>query len=304
MSKQNFPGEYEIIPNESSIVGDIFLNRFDTTWHHRRKRDNPEQRVWSLIEGEQAEDDGLVSYVYNDEYFRSDNFTNVHNSRHILFAGCSETEGQGGNLGDAWGKILLDKINQSQKTSGYYSIAKAGYGWQKVIAQLRVYIDRYGKPDNLFIILPNMGRSIEWSKEQSNWYARQEHPNFYSDNKMEFEENIYAGKLSPEKYKKIFLDFVISWRLFEDFCNASGIKLLWGTWSEIDNYNVGKLRLFKNFVSLNQEDLLQNIDRYRKDAKLIDGDIKKRDGHHGRLFHEYWADLILQEATDRGFLND
>lgn len=301
MSKQNWPGDYEIVPNDNGIVEDIFSNGFDITWHHGHRRDNPTQRVWSHIEYEQGPDDGTVSYVFNNEYFRCDEFTNIHNGRHILFAGCSETEGQGGNLEDAWGNILLEEVKKTQNVSGYYNIGKSGYGWQKVITQLRVYIAKYGKPDNLFVLLPNMGRSIEWSIGGNMWHARQEHPILH-ENEKSFEENMYMGIQTPEKYKKTFIDFVISWRLFEDFCAASGINLLWGTWKDVDNYNIDKLNLFNNFVPLYDDDLFRNIERYRKDALLGDKDINKRDGHHGRLFHEFWADRMLQEATKRGFL--
>ena len=303
MNNKDFPRDYRIVPSDSNVVEDIFANKFDITWHHSHRRDNPNQRVWSRIEYEHSEDDGTVSYVFNNEYFRCDEFTKVHNGRHILFAGCSETEGQGGNVEDVWANILLEEVKKTETVSGYFNIGKSGYGWQKVITQLRIYIAKYGKPDNLFVLLPNIGRSIEWSAGGNMWHARQEHPRVYEDERP-FEENMYMGEQTPERYKKTFIDFVISWRLFEDFCTASGINLLWGTWKDVDNYNIDKLNLFNNFVPLYQDDLLSNIDKYRKDAKLNKLDMNKRDGHHGRLFHEYWANMMLQEATKRGFLND
>lgn len=304
MNSPTFPGKYDIVPSTSSVVAEIFNNEFDITWHQSHKMNNPAQRVWSIVEKEQSEDDGTVSYIYNDEYFRCDNFTDTHNGKHILFAGCSETEGQGGNIEDAWGNILYNKIKENKQLSGYYSIGKAGYGWQKVISQLRIYISRYGKPDMLFVLLPNMGRSIEWSEEESVWHAKQEYPNFWPGGVPPFNEDMYISQQLPDKYKKVFLDFVISWRLFEDFCLASGIKMVWGTWQAIDNYNFDKLNLFDNFVPLYEDRMLENIDHYREGAKVTTRDMKKRDGHHGRLFHEYWADQMLKEADRRGFLND
>lgn len=304
MKKNIFPGDFEIVPGRSNAVSEIFYNDFDITWHQQHKANGSTQRVWGLIRGESAEDDGTVSYEYNSEYFRCDEFTNNHSGLHILFAGCSETEGQGGQIDDSWGKILFDSIKQSRKVSGFYNLGKSGYGWQKVISQVRIYIKRYGKPDNLFVLLPNIGRSIEWSEENRDWYAKQAYPRFESRNNLDDPKNIYVTEQSPGEYKKNFIDFVTTWRLFEDFCETADIKLVWGTWEPIDNYNLTALNLFNNFIPLQKNDLSLIIEQYRKDGKVTERDLDKRDGHHGRLFHEYWADKMLEEAKRKGFIND
>jgi hypothetical protein len=80
--------------------------------------------------------------------------------------------------------------------------------------------------------------------------------------------------------------------------------LVWGTWEPIDNYNFSRLNLFNNFVPLPKENIVPIIEKYRKNGKLAQFDLDKRDGHHGRLFHEYWADKMLEEAKRKGFIND
>lgn len=299
----HWPGKYEIFPTFDPSVSEIFQNKFDITWHEEFKIKNSSQRIWTTIKGEHSEDDGTVSYKYNSEYFISDEFTNTHNRLHVLFAGCSETEGQGGNIEDSWGNILFNTIKDYTDAEGFYNLGKAGYGWQKIINQVRIYINRYGKPDNLFILLPNIGRSIEWSDEYNSWYVKQAYPRFESNKILNSKKNLLA-EMSEQEYKKVFIDFVISWRLFEDFCNAANIKLIWGTWEPVDDYNFTKLNLFNNFVPLPKSDLAMIIEKYRKDAKTSPGDLEKRDGHHGRLFHEYWADTMLEESKRRNFIND
>ena len=300
MKEKILTEDFEIIPSHSSVVNEIFQNDFDITWHDGYKASGSTQRVWGIIPGENAKDDGTVSYHYNNDYFRSDEFVSEHNGRHVLFAGCSETEGQGGDIESSWGKILLNKIDN---VSGFYNLGKAGYGWQKVISQLRIYISKYGKPDNLFVLLPNIGRSIEWSEEDKAWYAKQFYPRLGPTKALGF-QSMYLSEQSVEQYKKTFIDFVISWRLFEDFCEAADIKLIWGSWQTIDDYNFSKLQLFKNFVALPKQQLPSLIDRYRENAKLEKFDLDKRDGHHGKLYHEYWADMMFEEANKRGFLDD
>lgn len=304
MKSDLFPGKYEVPVGKSNAVSEIFDNNFDITWHRGHKFYNPTQREWAVIPGENSDDDGTVLYKYNNEYFRSDEFTDKHDGLHVLFAGCSETEGQGGNIDDSWGKILFDEVSKNNKASGFFNLGKAGYGWQKVISQTRIYIDRYGKPDNMFILLPNIGRSIEWSDDQNDWYVKQSYPKFGENKILDSDNNPLISEQTPQEYKKLFIDFVTSWRLFEDFCEASNIKLVWASWEPIDDYNFSKLNLFKNFISIPKDNLVAIIEQYRKDAKLGERDIDKRDGHHGRLFHEYWADKMLKEAKRKGFLND
>jgi hypothetical protein len=292
---------YKIIKSNSSPVNDIFNDVFDITWHQKYFNEGSRQRTWGLLEGENSSDDGTVTYVYNDDYFRCDNFTDTHGGRHILFAGCSETEGEGGNVEDAWANILFQKINNDRTVSGYFNVGKASFGWQKVITQTRIYISKYGKPDNLFILLPNIGRSIEWS-EDSGWFVKQKYPSLYSSDHND--SSPYVSAHSPKEYRESFVNFSTSWKLFEDFCMASGINFLWGTWEEIDNYNFDKTNIFNNFVPLYKDSLFDNLEAYRKDSKTAPNDLEKRDGHHGRLFHEFWAESMLQEARKRGFLND
>ena len=66
----------------NNIFMDLFKNEFDTTWMI-----NTEQKTFSIIEPEKETiDNGLVVYNYNKQKFRSDDFTNVHNGKHILCA--------------------------------------------------------------------------------------------------------------------------------------------------------------------------------------------------------------------------
>ena len=55
--------------------------------------------------------DKSVEYNLNEDYFRSDNFKKEHDGLHILFSGCSESEGVGANIEYAWTHILYKKIS-------------------------------------------------------------------------------------------------------------------------------------------------------------------------------------------------
>lgn len=160
MKKSFFPGNYEISKSYSNAVSEIFQDKFDVAWLQKYRDSGSTQREWGLIEGEHAEDDGTVVYRYNNEFFRSDDFSTVHDGKHVLFAGCSETEGQGGNMEDSWGHMVFEKIKDSNNVNSFYNLGRAGFGWQKIISQTQLYIKKYGKPDLMFVLLPNVGRFV------------------------------------------------------------------------------------------------------------------------------------------------
>jgi hypothetical protein len=303
------------IPNRnySSTVNEIFFNDFDYTWHMQYKLSNSDIREWTIMPNESAADDGSVVYKYNNDFFRCDDFTSSHDGKHILFAGCSETEGMGGNVEDVWGHILHEKIARITNVDGYYSIGKAGYGWQKIILSIQVYIKKYGKPDMIFALLPNIGRLFAWSENINDWHYQQKYPGLKGNE--EFVKNKKKSSLDdregsdefapqamlPNEYRKVFIDFAAGWKLFEDYCKQTDIKLLWGTWEDVDDFNFTNTNIFSNFVPLSKKEFLDNADL---SEKYNQGSYRKRDGHHGRLFHEFWANKFLETANEKGFFND
>ena len=104
----------EIISNSSGMEGVIY-NEFDVTWFNNFGKDQERPRSFSKLpfDVENGEDDGLVSYEYNSNFFRCDEFTDSHKEKyHVVFGGCSETEGIGGNLNESWAYKLYLKLKE------------------------------------------------------------------------------------------------------------------------------------------------------------------------------------------------
>ncbi len=277
-------------------------DKFEYTWHNADYKNNETKREWTIIPGENCEDDGSVIYKYNKDYFRSDEFKRDHSGTHVLFAGDSECEGQGGSMEDAWSYMVYDRLGRFMDIDGFYNLGKASLGWQKVVQNVRTYIRKYGAPDILYILLPNIGRMFHVFDINNPWDYIQKYPKIKS---TKFSSNIYQPVgISPEEYKKIFMDFVVSWRLFEDFCESLGIKLIWSTWQDIDNDNFSRLDVFKNFVSIDGEAILKKILSDNPNGKIVTALLSKRDGHHGKIVHEYWAKSFIDESVARGYIND
>lgn len=156
---------------------DVFHNKLDITWasmdpefgYMATKQSEFDVlshkigfRRWDKIPAEPIDIrhencDQSVIYQYNNEYYRCDDFTDIHKGLHILFAGCSDSEGVGGNIEDSWTYQVFKNIKVNKDISGFFSIARAGFGWQKIISNFLIYISKYGKPDIFMVMMPNIG---------------------------------------------------------------------------------------------------------------------------------------------------
>jgi hypothetical protein len=68
---------------------------------------------------------------------------------------------------------------------------------------------------------------------------------------------------SEEDYNKCLIDFKISWTLFEEFCKANNIKMLWSTWDELDNYNFKIMGTGENYLEItDQEKMNKYFENY------------------------------------------
>jgi hypothetical protein len=293
-----------IFKNISGSIDDVFFNDFDRTWLKSDPNGPEPDRVYTKLPIEVAYDDGNVLYEYNKDFFRCDNFTDKHNGPHILFAGCSESEGVGAPIDTVWTKVLLSTLG---KDLGFYSIARAGFGWQKVITNFMVYVEKYGVPSYLFILLPNIGRFFEWDNENNKFLYVQRYPNNSDPEKRQTggiempTENFKEEVLTKQEHRRSFVDFAISWKLFEKYCEAIGTKMIWSSWDYEENKNYEISKVSKNYIPLSQEGLFEFIKSKRPDGKMDKFDISRRDGHGGILVNEYWAMSFKAEFDKRGW---
>lgn len=294
MSKDN---QYFSI-NIRGGIDDVFHNSFDITWAKTGPDQDPTKRLWTKLPIENAEDDGSVVYEYNSDFFRCDDFSKNHSEEtHVLFAGCSQTEGVGAPLETVWTKMLLQELGSNSK---FYSIAKAGFGWQKIITNFMIYVEKYGAPEYLFILLPNLGRFFIWENESFVYVQRYPNKKTY-DNGGRAKGVLEEQDLTENEHKRSFVDFSISWKLFEKYCESIGTKLLWSSWDYNENKNYKLANISKNYIDLSAEKLMDYIRLARPDGKMLPFDISRRDGHAGVLVNEYWAAAFKEEISNRGW---
>lgn len=244
--------------------------------------------------------DVKVEYRFNNDWFRSDHFTKDHQGAHILFMGCSNTEGLGTDYEKTWAYVLHKEISNSIKTSGYFNLSKSGYGHQQIINNFLVYIKKYGVPEYLFILHPNITRKFDWHQDKDNWQFNQHipwHTNKFHHVNDDQRKRIYLAQ------RVMFPDWVIQWKLFLEFLKLLDIKFIWSTWDSAENNNIENIKIFNdNFNRIDPLKEEEQIEKYRPDLKLQYGDLEVRDGHPGYLMQLHWKDSFKKEIQKRGWI--
>jgi hypothetical protein len=286
------------------IFNDLINNQFDLAWHYGVEKN----KTYSIVSAEKdTKDDGSVVYNYNSELFRSDEFIKNHNGQHILFSGCSESEGVGGNIEDAWTKILYNKISKEIKCSGFFNLSRAGWGWNRIILNCLIYFEKYGYPNFLFILLPNNQRKFDYSENghlndqgfsMGNWKYVQKYPNYYfkKDGLDLADQNIITSK--PKEYNEDFINFLISWKLFNKICEDNKIKLFFSTWDKLEDENIKEIKIFNNFVTVFDNDKNKYLKQFYNENKKTKIDIIKRDGHEGKFGHFVWSEKFYNKYAE------
>lgn len=239
---------------------------------------------------QKGKEDWEVTYSFNNELFRSDHFTKEHDGLHILFGGCSNTEGVGSNIEDNWSYKLYKDISAHTKTSGFFSVAKGGYGWHQIFINFKVYVEKYGAPDYYFVLHPNMLRYYIWQEERNNWKYIQRNEGDAQEAELDLE------------YRNKFPDWASAMSLFIAYCESVGTKFLWTTWATEQNENITNSKFFESTFFETKKIDRQWMTDARPDGKIAKDDINFRDGHPGRLCHELWYHDFKKELIRKGWI--
>lgn len=223
---------------------------------------------------------------FNSQGFRSDEFITNHKGKHILFMGCSETQGSNHDLQEAWAYILYNKISKKCKTSGYFNIALIGQSILTEILIMLSYVEKYGYPDEMYFLAPETSRNMIYLEDDVN--------NFVSVNMNQDYE-----MFNTETIMNSYLNSLIYLKFLESFCLSNNIKLVWTTWynDELDLLDKMKFKyFFKLDIPNNENKILQILEKYQDMTKSIKFNLIKEDKHKGLVFHNYWADQFYEKA--------
>jgi hypothetical protein len=276
------------------------------------------------------EDDEVV-YNYNSSGLRSDEFTKNHFGKHILFAGCSETEGLGNKLENIWAHQVYQKIINEEKCSGFFNVGIRAVSISAINRQILSYIMEYGKPDVLFVNYPDFYRSYKWNDIKKIWEQKigletmasynlkdkfflKEFKDAVINDSESFpiESNlpeeamkqsaIANGKMmlheymSDERNSDFVINAIHNIMFMEQFCSIIGIQFLWGTWDQYASSTIRESNLFNNYVDIGN---VKNIYKWAEESGYTTKDLSARDiGHSGIIYHTYWAEKFFNSYKE------
>jgi hypothetical protein len=235
------------------------------------------------------EEDGS-KYIINSHGFRCDEFTNIHEKKHILFSGCSNTYGVGLKKEEIWPYKVYEKINKEEGCSGYFNIALGGNNIIQCIINIFKYCKKFGNPNAIFINFPHYERFFDF-KEDENEYKITMNESFY--------HNYYINKLTVYNY----------YFILEEYCKTNNIKLFSFTWDLINKHLLSKNIKryynstndnfkeynFKTFYFINVNNLNNNLFllKNKYDNEFFDTARDKK--HRGTGIHMYWSEFIYNK---------
>lgn len=294
-------------------------NKFNTMWIQNPdnssnfiysiiKNDDPDKRytykrkdgyhILNHIPPEHVHKDKMdweVEYSYNSDLFRCEHFKKDHDGLHILFGGCSNTEGVGGNIEYNWSYLLYNEISKHVKTSGFFSIAKGGYGWHQIFLNFKVYVEKYGAPNYYFVLHPDLMRFYEWKTEKEHWgYS-------WHYNQKNIGDGITKREYD-EKHKDIFPNWVAAMSIFLAYCESVGTKIIWSTWDKEENKNIKNSNFFNSTYFEVYPNTKESVARLRPNGNFAKDDINFRDGHPGKIQQEVWFESFRDELIKRKWI--
>ena len=236
------------------------------------------------------DDKFLYKEIYHNEFnsnnFRCDEFIKNHNGKHILFMGCSETQGCNDGLDDTWSYILYKKISSLEKTSGYFNIALCGSSIFLQISIFLNYIEKFGIPDEIYFLTPGTDRNLIFVNDKI------DHRSFFSE---EYE--------TTEKLTNSFISSIMYLKMFESICKILNIKMIWSTWSSFEEDFFSRFP-FMNFFSLELKNIHNEIPKYvmkhfDENDSMNNNLFKSDKGHRGKAFHKGWAEIFYDKIYNK-----
>jgi len=215
-------------------------------------------------------------YRLNSDGLRCDEFKDDHDGLHILFAGCSNTFGDGTPLELLWSYKLYRAISEEYKTSGYYNIAVSGLDSLNILVQIRKYLDLYGNPDIIFINIPDRPRDPV------------------------FKQTYIDPDGSKNYFEYPINNFVINfYELLSFYCETNNIELYSFSYDPLANFDLSLddyRQKFSNYYRYSVEDMSKHILKFESENLNTEyGDFITTaldDDHPGSAYQDFYYSFM------------
>lgn len=167
----------------------------------------------------------FFEYRINSSGFRGNHFKKLNqNDINIAYAGCSFTFGEGLPEHLIWPELLSKKIQKylSNKNVRYVNLSLQGASIHQIVRSCFDYFDKYGNPDYLFLMLPDVYRGLSWVEDGL------EYRTAIPDISQLDVHGKYFKNLIPENMWLLASDLI---NMLEQYCKTNNIFLLWDSWA-------------------------------------------------------------------------
>jgi len=273
--------------------------------------------------GEPWKNDDRNHYTTNSYGHRSPEFDKQVD---LIIAGCSQTYGLGVPDDQIWGKQLADKLKMS-----HVNLAAPGWSVQAILSSVLAYIEEFGAPKKMVILLPDFARMIIPLRFDVNRFntgrerlrngegLHVEGVNFSSNNSKDVDgpRDRYVKKpydlyeVLPYEVPFFFSAQALAYLI--SYCKAAGIELIWSCW------NTRILKFYRDLTleGYSQLDMSGFMDREIldrddfKDTKLCHSELAEKygdnfyraignDSHMGIHEHTHLAEEFYSFIKSKG----
>jgi hypothetical protein len=226
-------------------------------------------------------------YARNSDGFRSEEFQKNPN---FLFAGCSETFGESAEYETTWAYKLFNKLKGDNDS--YCNVGMPGVDVTIIILNIMMFIEKYGKPKNIFVIFPGFSRILETGNKDFITVTFSQHKGQISDHSgpLDFTSKRILNIIKSVQVAQI--------KNFEMFCKELKINLFWSTWDLKSQTNASDHKSFERYVSIvSDKDIAEHAVDLGYNSKTFK--LNRADGdHHGEIFHDYWANVFYNNYKE------
>lgn len=240
------------------------------------------------------------TFKINKDLYRSDDFSTQHEGKHILFSGCSVTYGVGLYTVETWSYKLYKMIQGKEKVSGYFNLGKPGTSIMDIVSNVFKYIGLYGKPDVIFLDLPDLNRHYS-IRDDRKIISRGTIDEIEDETFNGFFHGMYRGKPHIRNQEmRIYIYQYLA--MLEQYCKDTNTELY--MFSYVDGTNMFLQRTELDCMKyINNQQIVKEIYEYAEQNKdSIDEYFltARDDQHHGWGYHDIWANIMFDEYSKGG----
>jgi lysophospholipase L1-like esterase len=243
-------------------------------------------------EKEKDEDAKDFDYTLNSDLFRGKHFSTLSNENYNVVAlGCSYTFGFGIPEQYTWPKILEDSIKKNKPNVKMHNLGSPGLGVDSIINNFLTFVSKYGTPNAIFALLPDINRHILYHPDEEKYITYT--PSLISVENKKRDRHLF-NVIQAYRFEDRAYQAINQIKMLELLCKGFGIKLFWHAWKpdDIDLYEKLKFNNYINVSNFSGElgnGFVKINEKYKKYSHYA------RDGiHPGIDYSAFTAEMFLK----------